>query len=145
MRVCVSLLLYGIITIAGSAGAQSSAPRRSNGFSVHPAAYETSPNLALTYERRIAKAVTLGLTSQLGLLSRRRHRSRGDVAFPKGATSGSCAACTTHGPPLDRRRLLNESRDRTSGPVTACCASDRQLKVSASAGTRTRTGLPTSS
>jgi hypothetical protein len=74
MRVRVSLLVCALVTIPGSMAGQSSAPCRNNVFSVHPAGYETSPNLALEYERRIAPSVTLGLTAQLGLLSREHDR-----------------------------------------------------------------------
>lgn len=70
MRVHVGVLVCALMTATATADGQSAAPRRSNVFSVHPAGWETSPNLALEYERRIAQAVTLGLTTELGVLGR---------------------------------------------------------------------------
>jgi hypothetical protein len=66
------LVLAGALMAAGTAtSAQTVAqPRRANVFSIHPSGVETSVGMAFVYERRVSDAVTIGLSSDLGVLGR---------------------------------------------------------------------------
>ena len=121
MRVRVSLLACALVAIPSLVAGQSFAPRRNNVFSVHPAGYETSPNLALEYERRVTPSVTLGLTAQLGLLSR-EHDGRIQAASIEGRYffSGDAWRGLSLGAAVGSRQAPNFSSYRLySQPPTA--------------------------